>query len=221
MERRADRELSKLRALAIRMGALSEALLSKALGSAWECSGKIAREVSHDDLEIDRLDVMIDEAILRMLALQAPVAQDLRTVLVTKGVATDLERVGDIARNIARCAIRLTELPRVAVPVALRVLAADSQRSLRNALEAFSKTDTELARRVIAEDDRVDEGELEVMRDSLARISDTPSQVEQAISYIFIASSLERVGDHATNIAEGVVLIAEALNLKHASKLMS
>ncbi len=220
MERRADRELADLRALVIRMGSLSESILDKALRSTLDSSQELALEVRVDDLEIDRLDVEIDEAIMRVLALLAPVAKDLRIVLASKSVATDLERVGDIARNIALCAIRLGSLPRVEPPAALRVLMEDSQRCLREALAAFATTDSSLARKVIDSDDQVDEGEARVMKASIDRISGSPAQAEQSLNYIFMASNLERVADHATNIAEDVILVAEALNLKHASKLV-
>jgi len=219
MERVADRDLDELRSLAIRMGALAEAILSKSLQAAWEGNEVLACEVRRDDLEIDRLDVEIDEAILRVLALRAPVARDLRLVLATKSLATDLERVGDLARNVADCAIRQASHPGSAIPTALRKLADDSRRLLRNALEAYASLDPDLARRVIADDDRVDAGEQAVTAELMDRIRNDPAGAEPAVNCIFIASSLERVGDHATNIAEDVVLVTDALNLKHAGKL--
>lgn len=219
VERASDREFEELRELAIRMGALSEAILAKALKAVWTRDSEVASQVRGDDLAIDRLDVEIDEVIMRLLALHAPVASDLRAVLATKSLATDLERVGDIARNIADSAIRLSKAEAIEIPQELRGLADDSQRSLRGALEAFANADTVRARRVIQEDDRVDEGEARVTREALARIPDHPETAEQQVNFIFIAASLERIGDHATNIAEDVILAAEALNLKHAGKL--
>jgi phosphate transport system protein len=219
IERASDREFDELKALAIRMGALSEAILTKALRCVWERDVPLAAEVKRDDLEIDRLDVEIDEAILRLLALRAPVAADLRAVLATKSLATDLERVGDLARNIADNGVRLASLEKVELPQLLRELADASQRLLRDALTCFADADTELARRVIRDDDRIDEGEAQVQAETLAQIAQSPELSEQRVNLLFIASSLERVGDHATNIAEDVILAAEALNLKHASKL--
>ena len=219
IERASDREFDELRELAIRMGALSEAILVKALRSVWECSAELAAEVKRDDLEIDRLDVDIDEVIMRLLALHAPVAADLRAVLATKSLATDLERVGDLARNIALYGTRLARLGAVGIPGGLRELADLSQRSLREALKSFADADPSHARRVIEEDDRIDAGEARVLAEALGAISAQNSRAEEHVSYMFIATNLERVGDHATNIAEEVILAAEALNVKHAGKL--
>lgn len=219
IERASDREFGELKALAIRMGALSEEILAKALRSVWSRDVALAAEVMKDDLAIDRLDVGIDEVILRLLALRAPVAADLRAVLATKSLAIDLERVGDIARNIAGNAIRLASLDPIELPQSLRDLADDSQRMLRGALASFADADAAGARRVIEQDDRVDEGEARVLAETLTRIPQAPEASEQRVNFMFIASSLERVGDHATNIAEDVILAAEALNVKHAAKL--
>jgi phosphate transport system protein len=203
------------------MGHLAEAILDKSLMSVWERNAQRAAEVAADDLPIDRLDVEIDQAVLEFLALQAPVAQDLREVIAMKTAATDLERVGDLARNIAKSALRLCERPRVSPPVLLRPLAAASQRVLRNSLLSFADYDPTVAREVLAADDQIDDDEDEAIRATIQEIKNHPEATEQQVDFILIAKSLERVGDHATNIAEDVILVAEALNLKHAEKLMS
>jgi phosphate transport system protein len=219
MEHVTERNLTELRSLAIRMGSLAEGILAEALRASWEGNDLLAQEVRRDDLDIDRLDVEIDEAILHLLALRAPVARDLRLVLATKSLATDLERVGDIARNIAVRAVRAPGNPGSRVPTSLTSLADDSRRLLGSALGAYASLDAELARRVIALDDRVDLGEQAAVADAMERLRSAPEDAALAIDWIFVASSLERVGDHATNIAENVVLVTDALNLKHASKL--
>ena len=219
IERASDREFEELRALAIRMGALSEEILAKALRSVWNRDVQLAGEVKGDDLAIDRLDVEIDEVIMRLLALRAPVAADLRGVLATKSLATDLERVGDIARNIADQALLLARHDPVEISSAMRDLADLSQRSLRGALTAFADGDVAHARRVIEGDDEVDEGEALVQAEVLAELPKRPEQALQLVGFMFISASLERVGDHATNIAEDVILAAEALIVKHAGKL--
>lgn len=219
MESVTDRDLDQLRALAIRMGGLAQAILAKALRAVWNCDSAIAIEVKSDDIEIDRLDVEIDAAIMRLLALRAPVARDLRCVLAAKSLGTDLERVGDLARNIAECAVSLCEHSSREIPPALRDLADESQRLLRFSLDAYAASDPELARKVISGDDRVDAGEARVLREAVAKIAEHPEAVEPQVSYICMASNLERVGDHATNIAEEVILVTEAVNLKHAGKL--
>lgn len=217
----AQKKLELLRHQALRMGHLAEAILDKSLRSVWERDAGLAREVRADDLPIDRLDVEIDQAVLEFLALQAPVAQDLRQVIAIKTAATDLERVGDLARNIAKSAIRLCEREHVPSPPLLESLAGESQRVLKNAISSFADCDPAAARIVIAADDRIDQDEDKTIREAIASIEESPEKTPQQVDFILIAKSLERVGDHATNIAEDVILVAESINLKHAEKLVS
>lgn len=216
-----QKRLEPLRQQVLRMGHLAEAILDKSLQSVWKGDVELAREVADDDLPIDRLDVEIDQSVLEFLALQAPVAQDLREAIAIKTAATDLERVGDIARNIAKSAVRLIEMPEVSPPAALKSLADSSGRALRNALLSFANYDPGLAREVLASDDAVDADEEETFRSALDAIRDNPKASEQEVYFILIGRNLERVGDHATNIAEDVIQVVESLNLKHAEKLDS
>ena len=219
MTRMVDPVLSDLRQKILRMGSLAEAILEKSLEAVWKKDPALAREVKIDDLEIDRMDLAVDEAVLRALATQAPVADDLRSVIAIKTMATDLERVGDLARNIAKSALRLAEREAVPAPPRLRVLADEAQRLLRYALDAFTEGDTERARLVLVDEDRADQEEAAVVREAIAAITEHPELTSPEVDFILIAKNLERVADHATNIAEDVIMAAEALNLKHASKL--
>jgi phosphate transport system protein len=219
MTRIVDPVLENLRHKLIRMGSLAEAILTKALRAVWERDASRAREVRIDDLEIDRLDLAIDEAVIRALALQAPVADDLRSVIAIKMIASDLERVGDLARNIAKSALRLVERPAVEFPPKLRQLANDAQRLLRDALDSFSDRDADKAALVLRADDEVDEEQDVVIRAAIAEIGSRPEITSQEVDFILIAKNLERVADHATNIAEDVILVAQARNVKHADKL--
>ncbi len=219
MTRIVDPILDDLRQKILRMGSLAEAILEKALQALWQRDAGLAQEVRLDDLEIDRLDLVMDEAVLRALATQAPVADDLRQVLAINVMATDLERVGDLARNIAKSALRLCERPEVPVPEKLKVLAGEAQRLLRHALDSFSDGDSERAAFVLDDDDRVDEQHDEVIRAAITEIASHPELTSQEVDFILIAKNLERVADHATNIAEDVIMVKEARNLKHAAKL--
>jgi len=219
MARIVDRNLESLRETALRMGSLSEAILAKSMRSLTSRDVALCAEVQHDDLEIDRLDIAIDDAVLEILATQSPVASDLRFVLSTKAVATDLERVGDLARNIAKSARRLAEIAPVEIPPKLGTLASEAQRLLRKALDSYADTDPIRARRVLEQDDRIDESEERVIRDAIAEITAHPEFSAQEVELILIAKNLERVADHATNIAEDVILTAESLNVKHSEKL--
>jgi phosphate transport system protein len=211
--------LGEVNDLILRMGGCSEAILAKALRALAERDAALAEEVREDDLEIDRLDVAVDEAVLRSLALQAPVADDLRRLLAAYDIATNLERVGDIARNIAKSAARLAERPPIPRPGAFETLASASQRMLRDALDAFVERDAERAARLLAQDEEVDDEQDRVIRNALEQIHAHPELFSQEIDLILVAKNLERVADHATNIAESVILIVEGRNVKHADKL--
>jgi phosphate transport system protein len=175
--------------------------------------------VARDDLDIDRLDVEIDEAVLKLLALQAPVANDLRQVFAVKMIATDLERVGDLARNIAKSAIRLAAQPQASLPQKLHELADESRRLLREALDSFSDHDAGKAEDVLREDDVVDKNEGLVIQEAIRALGRNPDLAPQEVDFILVAKNLERVADHATNIAEDVILATQARNVKHAEKL--
>jgi len=197
MTRVVDPMLRDLRETALRMGGRAEAILDKALRSVAEPNAQLAREVHDDDVEIDRLDVEIDDKVMKLLALQAPVAGDLREVVAVKMIGNDLERVGDLSRNIAQSSSRL---------------------ALRR-VDSYSAGDADQAREVLEEDDDIDREEERLVSLALEQIQVHPESSAQAVETILIAKNLERVADHATNIAEDVILIAEARNVKHAVKL--
>jgi len=219
MTRPVEPGLIALRDQLLRMASLAEAILAKSLQSLWRRDVALAHEVKIDDLDIDRLDIAVDEMVLRILATQAPVADDLRNVIAAKMVATDLERVGDLARNIAKSAERLSTRVTIAAPPKLRTLADEAQRILHRALDAFAEQDAARAALVLADDDQVDADEDEVIRGAIEEIASHPEATAQEVDYILIAKNLERVADHATNIAEGVILAIQARNVKHAAKL--
>jgi phosphate transport system protein len=220
MSRLFDTVIEKLRAELLRMGSLAEAILDKALRAVWERDARLADEVQADDLAIDRLDVAIDEGVLKALALQAPVAEDLREVMAIKMIATDLERVGDLARNVAKSARRLaSHTASIPFPATLTTLSRSSQGVLRRSLDAFSRTDAELARAVLAEDDAIDAQQEQVVQTMLRQLEEHPEAASQEVDIILLAKNLERVADHATNVAEAVILVVEARNVKHAAKL--
>ncbi len=219
MTRTVDPVLEGLLATILRMGSLAEAILDKALRAVATRDPVLGREVQADDVEIDRLDVEIDGAVLKALALQAPVAEELRQVIGIKTMATDLERIGDLSRNSGQSAIRLFQRADVPLPPGLAERGEAAQRQLRMALDCFSTKDSAKARVVLDGDDRLDELEDRLVREAIATIETDPANASQRVDLILIAENLERVGDHATNIAEDVILVAEAENVKHAEKL--
>ena len=219
MTRTVDPMLAELRKKLLRMGSLAEAILEKSLRALWARDAQLAAEVKSDDIEIDRLDIEIDEAVLRVLALQAPVANDLRHVVAVKMIATDLERVGDLARNVAKSALRLSSQPEAALPAKLHELADEARRLLRESLDSFSDLDPAKAENVLREDDVVDRNEGQVIQDAIRALGKNPELAPQEVDFILVAKNLERVADHATNIAEDVILATQARNVKHAEKL--
>ena len=219
MTRTFDPVIRELRGMLLQMGSRSEAILEKSLRALEERSAHLADEVDIDDVDIDRLDVAIDSAILEALALNAPVAGDLREVFGIKMIATDLERVGDLARNIAKSARRSADRAELDPPAALHRLSRLAVEQLRRALDAYARSDVETARGVLEGDDRVDAEEDVVIVQELTEIARDAAIAPQAVDLILVAKNLERVADHATNIAEDVILIIEAQNIKHADKL--
>jgi len=219
MSRVLDPVMKGLREALLLMGSRSESILDKAMRSILERDARFAAQVKADDLEIDRLDVEVDQLVLRALALQAPVAADLRQVVGIKMIANDLERVGDIARNIGQSGARLARVPATPIPDRLAELYRESQALLRQALNSFAELDSRLARAVLEGDDRVDAFEDEIVSSELDAIAQQPDLLRAGVDIILVAKNLERVGDHATNIAEDVIMMAEARNLKHAGKL--
>lgn len=211
--------IGELRGELLRMARLSEEILQKSLAAVRERDAAAAAQVLQDDLAIDRLDVEIDKKVLHLLATQAPVADDLRRVMAGKMVANDLERVGDLARNIAKCAMRLCSGASASAPERLRELGEQSQRQLRRAIESFERDDSDLARQVLRGDDQVDRDQDQVVRAAIEEIALHPEASSQGVDFVLIAKHLERVADHATNIAEYVILATEARNVKHADKL--
>lgn len=216
-----EKNLAALREKLLRMGGLAEAILEKSLRSLDQRDSAMAREIAGDDLAIDRLDVEIDRAVLELLALQAPVAHDLRQTIAIKTAALDLERVGDLARNIADSAIRLAEGESVCLPPNLQNLADGTRRILSSALTSFADTDPGRARAVVAADDQIDADEACVIRGAIESLRNDPEHSSAGVDFILIAKNLERVADHATNIAEDVVMAAEFVNLKHVLKIGS
>jgi phosphate transport system protein len=214
-----DPVLEELRQTVLRMGSLAEAILAKALRSVRERDAGLAEEVQEDDLEIDRIDLALDEEVTRVLALQAPVAADLRRILAIRTMATDLERVGDLSRNIAKSAARLATRAPVPLPPLLEELAEQTTRALRDALDGFTETDPAKAQQVIDADDEIDSTEDELIQAVIADVVVNPEKIPQEVDFILIAKNLERVGDHATNIAEEIIFLAEARVVRHQERL--
>ena len=215
MERHFERELDELKELLLRMGGRAEAIVLKSVDALRRRDATMAREVFEDDKAIDRLELDLDDRCLRLLALQQPMARDLRFITGALKITNDLERVGDHAVNIAGSALRLAELPLLKPLVDIPRMAGLAGGMLHEALDAFVRRDAETARRICMRDDEVDNLNRQLFRELVSYMIEDPTTITRAMELILVARNLERVADLATNLAEEVVFIAEARVIKH------
>jgi len=179
----------------------------------------LAEEVIGRDDEVDRLEIEIDNLCYQILALEQPVGRDLRFIATALKIVKDLERIGDIAVNIAERAIELIQEPELKRLVDLPIMADAAQKILKESLDAFVNSDTELAEKVILNDNIVDHLYEQIFRELLTYMLEDPRSISRAIKLIFIAKHLERVGDHSANIAEMVVFLVRGQDIRHGTRL--
>ena len=215
MERHFERELEQLKQQLLLMGGHSESIVLKSIDALRRLDETLAREVFADDKIIDRMELDIDERCLRLLALQQPMARDLRFITAALKINNDLERVGDHAVNIAGSVMRLAGQPLLKPLVDIPRMAELANGMLRESLDAFVRQDAVSARRLCRADDVVDSLNDQVFRELLSFMVENPTTITRAMELILVARNLERVADLATNIAEEVVFIAEARVIKH------
>ena len=215
MERHFEQELKALKENLLRMGGRAEGIVRKSIESLRRRDSNLARQVFEDDRAIDRLEIDIEESCLRLLALQQPLAGDLRFITAALKISNDLERVGDHAVNIAEGTTRLAGQPHLKPLVDIPRMADLAVGMLNEALDAFVRRDAESARRLVRRDDEVDDLNRQVFRELLSYMIEDPSTITRAMELILVARNLERVADLATNVAEEVVFIAEARIIKH------
>jgi phosphate transport system protein len=210
-----ESELRELRAHSLAMGARCERALQLALKAFWEGSGQIAVDVEELDSHIDRDEMDIDALVLRILALRQPVAYDLRFLAGALRLVTDLERIGDEAVNIAERAKEDHGGAKDKVRAYLKAMGEQSQEMLREALDAFVQGEATRAEQVLVRDDAVDELYGRIIKTMTDFMRDHPAQIAEAIRVIHVAKYLERVADHATNIAEEVIFMVRGEDVRH------
>jgi phosphate transport system protein len=215
VERHFETELSDLKEQLLLMGARAESIVRKSIESLRRSDPVLAQQVFEDDRAIDRHEIDIEERCLRLLALQQPLAGDLRAITAALKISNDLERVGDHAVNIAGGTVRLAGKPLLKPLVDIPRMADLAVGMLHEALDDFVRRDAESARRLVRRDDEVDDLNRQVFRELLSYMIEDPSTITRAMELILVARNLERVADLATNVAEEVVFIAEARIIKH------
>ena len=216
-ESRFHKELDQLKLKVLQMAALTETALDRSLQALFERNSDLAQEVIDKDHAIDLLDVEIDKLILRLLALGQPVARDLRFIIGCLRVSINLERLGDQAVNIAERALPLNQRPPLPPQPLLEQLATVSMDMFRKSVSSFVDGDVDLARQVCRMDDKADDLNVRILRDSMDYMVTEVRVVERAVLLIIISRCLERVADHATNICEASIFIVKGVDIKHHS----
>lgn len=210
-----DEELEALKGRLLEMGGLAEERVrTVAQGLATRDTALIDKVMLGDE-PVNRLHIEVDERCFRLLALYQPMATDLRAIVAAVKINTDLERVGDLAVNIAEAAKRYTVHPPVKKLIDIPKMADIAQSMLRDALDAYVKRDTALAHQVLNQDDELDGLKTQVFRELLTYMLQDPKTVEPALDLLLISRHLERIGDHATNVAEDVIFMVSALDVRH------
>jgi len=215
-DRRYEEELAHLRQLILEMGGLVERQIGDATASLAAADRTRAERTIERDHQVNRYDVDIDEECLRLLALHQPAARDLRLITTSLKITTDLERIGDMAVNICERAIDLCERP-TSLQVDLPRMADTVRKMLRESLDAFVREDADLALSVCKEDDVIDALHAQMFADVLGRMTQDPSLVVVGTAQLFVSKYLERIADHATNIAEMVIFMVKGKSIRHLS----
>lgn len=209
------RDLEKLKKEILLLGAMVEEATHKAILTVVDHRAELAEEVILGDRDVDEREVQVEDECLKVLALHQPVANDLRFVLAVLKVNNDLERVGDLAKNIAERGRDLGGRAEIAVPREIRVMAERVRRMLRDSLNAVVETDTELARRVLEDDEEVDQLHKRIYTVIKERIRDDVDHVDALIQMLSVSRYLERIADLATNVAEDVVFMKNGQVIRH------
>jgi phosphate transport system protein len=208
-------ELTTLREQLLEMGGLVEAAIASSVRAVVQRDAALAEQVKAKDRVVNRMEVAIDQACRRILALRQPAASDLRFITTSLKIVTDLERMGDLAVNIAGRAADLAQAPALRPLHDLAKLAELSEAQLKRALDAFVTGDADEAEEVLKGDDHLDALYLKVFNELLGLMMEDPRSIRRATSLMFVAKHLERFGDHATNLAEMVIFMVRGTDVRH------
>ncbi len=215
MERLFDEELTDLKHKLLDMAARAEESIANAIAGLREQRDDFLREVFAGEERINALDVEIDDICHRLLVLRQPVAADMRFIVSANRIGGDLERIGDLAVNIAEQALTLIKLPSVKPLIDIPEMARLTQAMVRDVIDAFLRGDENLARDVCDRDERVDQLNDQVFRELLTYTITDPATIPRAVALILVARNMERIADHATNIGEAVIYLLKGKVIKH------
>lgn len=210
-----EHDLREVREKLLGMGGKVEQLIADSIRSLTERDTALAEQVTQADAEVNRLEVDIDELCRKILALRQPAASDLRLITTALKIVTDLERIGDLAVNIAERAIDLNQVPPLKPYLDLPKLAQQAQAQVKTALDAFVSQDVAKAEEVIRGDDHIDAMFLKIFNELLAWMMEDSKNIRRATSLVSVAKHLERIGDHAMNVAEMVIYMVRGTDIRH------
>ena len=210
-----DAELKELHLKLLEMAGFVEKQITNAISALVERDEEMARLTIERDHVVNRLDVEIDEQSIRLLALHQPAARDLRLITTALKITTDLERIGDLAVNVCERVRELNTEAQLKPYIDIPRMAEVAQKMLRESIDAFVREDVDLALQVCREDDEIDDLNHQLFRELLSYMMEDPTTVTRAIRLLFIAKYLERIADHATNIAEMVVYMVKGKSIRH------
>lgn len=208
-------ELELLQQRLLTMGGLAEDRMGDAVKAVAGRDAELVERILSGDEPINRLHIEVDDRCFKLLALHQPMAADLRAIVAAVKINTDLERVGDLAVNIAEAGKRYLQHPPVKPLIDIPRMGEIAQRMLRDSLDAFVRRDVDLAEAVLAADDTLDALKTQIFRELLTFMLSDPATIAPALDLILISRHLERIGDHATNIAEDVIFIVSARDVRH------
>jgi phosphate transport system protein len=216
MHRHFEIELEELKERLLLMGSLVEKAIHLSIEALNNRSETLAHQVIGElEPQINDLQLELDDRALRLLALQQPMAIDLRLIAATMKMNSDLERMGDQAVNIAQRAESIITQPEVRPLIDIPQMAEIAERMVKDSLDAFTRRDTQLARAVVLRDDEADQYRDRVFRELIAQMIKEPRSIQQALDLILVSRSLERIADHATNIAEDVIYMVLGRDIRH------
>jgi len=214
-DRHYDAELKELNLKILEMGGLVEKQIEHAVRGLVERDDALCRVTIERDHDVNRMDVDIDDLCIRLLALHQPAAKDLRLITTGLKITTDLERIGDIAVNLCERAIELNKEPQLKPFIDIPRMAQVAQTMLRQSLDSFVREDVDLALRVCRDDDIIDQLTQQLFRELMSYMVEAPQTITRATRLLFVAKYLERIADHATNIAEMVVFTVKGKSIRH------
>jgi phosphate transport system protein len=214
-----DRALEDLRQKILQMGGLVEEHLTEAMKALVQRDATLAESLMDQDHPVNRLEMEVDDRALRLLALRQPAARDLRFITMSLKISTDLERIGDQCVSIALRALELQAEPPLKPYIDLPRMALLAQTMVKESLDAFVAHDVVLAQRVLERDEEVDQLNDQHFRELLTFMIEDPRTIGRAMRLMFVAKSLERIADHATNIAEEVIFMVKGEDIRHGKAM--